>query len=302
MRKQYLVNQSPLFRLPSKAKLARLLDIDLKELRNVLSNTDNYRLGRVPKGDGSFRQIEEPKLVLKKLHKRLFRLLRRIELPGYLHSGTKGRSYITNASQHIGNTGLAKIDIKKFFPSTSFDHIKRGFAKTFECSLDVAYLIARLCTYDQHLPTGSSISCLMAYFAHKRMFDRIFQIASKRGWTITCYVDDITISGEGVDRRSLVAIKHEITRAGLSYHKERVFAPSKPKLVTGVINDGNELKLPNVRQRAIYDGLTSLGATSDAKARNILAQGLSGRANEAAQVDQRFRSRLPWLHAVINQS
>jgi hypothetical protein len=288
--KKYPIDRSPLYGLQKRARLARLLRIDLKDLKHLLAGNDNYRVFERPKRDGGARQVEDPKETLKLLHRRFLWILSRVETPGYLHSGVKGRSYVSNSRQHIGPHPVAKIDIRKFFPATTFDHVKRGFAKAFGCSPDVAYLIARLCTFQNHLPTGSPMSVLVAYYAHKRMFDSLFRISARRGWTLTCYVDDITISGLGVNRFSLVAIRKEIGAAGLSCHKgkERIYAKDEPKLVTGVIVDASGVKLPNTRQRAIFDKLSRFRAETAPEPKGMLARELAGRANEAAQVDARF--------------
>lgn len=68
-------------------------------------------------GKTKTRQIEHPILELRLIQKKLVRLLDRIQPPDYLHSGFRGRSYITNALQHDCTVPIAKIDIKSFFPA-----------------------------------------------------------------------------------------------------------------------------------------------------------------------------------------
>jgi hypothetical protein len=297
---QYCVERSPLYRLQNKRRFAELLQIPLAELNSLLRNGEaNFRPHTIPKGDGSLRYLEIPKDVLKRLHRRLLQLLSRIETPGYLHSA-KGRSYLTNALQHVGDHPIAKMNIKKFVPSTTFDHIRRGFSKVFECSPDVAYLIARLCTYGKHVPTGSSISCLVAYYAHKPLFDALNQIATKKGWVLTCYVDDITVSGVAVNRRTVALLKKEIAAHGLICHKEYVCCAHRPKMVTGVIITGAQLKLPNKRQKLLYDTLDQFQKESDLLRRTRLIAELTGRANEAAQVDSGFALRRRWFHSLAH--
>src|SRR3954465_10621132 len=139
--KSYPAKLSPFFGLSNRRKLAELIGLDRKRLKELLSaGKANYYVGSVPKSDGSKKPTQTPKPNLKKVHKILFRLLSRVATPVYLHSGVKGRSYITNASAHAsahtGEFAVAKIDIKKFFPSTTFEHVKCGIRKAFQCSPD----------------------------------------------------------------------------------------------------------------------------------------------------------------------
>jgi hypothetical protein len=196
---------------------------------------------------------------------------------------------------------VAKVDIRKFFPSTKLNHIKSGFRATFQCSPDVAYLVALLCTFEGHLPTGSPLSCLVAYYAHKRLFDAVSRMAENRDLTLTCYVDDITISGPGLTRQHIAMAKKLIKAAGLTSHdrKGRFYKASAVKIVTGVVVDEEGAKLPNRRQRAIYDGLSQLGLESDPAERSRMAARLTGRVVEAAQVDSLFRARQPWFEQRI---
>lgn len=303
MMKCYPIESSPLFKLENKRRLAQLLRLERKAMTALLARADdNYTVGSVPKPDGTMRDTETPKADLKHVQKRLLRLLSRIQYPAYLHSGVKGRSYRTNATEHAGNGAVAKIDMKKFFPSTTFEHVKRGFRNAFQCSPDIAYVIARLCTYGGHVPTGSPISCLIAYYAHKQLFDALFVICTRKGWKLTCYVDDLTISGPGVNRKSLVSIRRAAIPSGLILHKEAVYAKDAAKLITGNIVQGASVKLPNRRRRAIYDGLSILRSEhlGDTLQLDRELRSLKGRINEAALVDTSFRNRRDWLLKMVS--
>lgn len=302
--KSYPIDRSPLFGLENKRRLAELLGLQRAELTRLLARADtDYVIGAVPKADGSMRTTETPKPELKQVQKQLLRLLSRIEYPSYLHSGVKGRSYRTNAAEHVGNGAVAKIDMKKFFPSTKFEHVKRGFRNAFHCSPDVAYVISKLCTCSGHVPTGSPISCLIAYYAHKGLFDALFNICARKGWKLTCYVDDLAISGPGVNRKSLLSIKRAAKPSGLILHKEAVYSRHSPKLITGNIVHGSTIRLPNRRQRAIYEGLSSLRvkAIEDPSQLDRELRCIRGRVNEAALVDASFKNRRHWLVSMISE-
>ena len=116
---RYTIDQSPLYRLATKKKLAQLLHTSVRSMLSIVKRGDkNYNVFEISQR-GKNRTVEHPKTYLEKIHKRLFKILRRIKTPEYLHSGIRGRSYISNAKAHRGNHPVAKIDIKGFYPSTT---------------------------------------------------------------------------------------------------------------------------------------------------------------------------------------
>ena len=115
-RGNYALNQSPLYKLRNQQRLAALIRIDLKKLYLLLDAPCNYRV--FPQGK---RTCHDPKPILKAIHKRLQILLNRIAPPDYLHSATKGRSYVTNAAAHLGNKRYINwiLDIFTMLPPSS---------------------------------------------------------------------------------------------------------------------------------------------------------------------------------------
>jgi hypothetical protein len=120
----------------------------------------------VVRKDGSPRMAEVPNSDLRAIHKRLLDIVSRVFVPSYLHCSVKRRSYITNAAAHVGKGATSMLDLRHYYPSTTFSHIFGTFRNTFVCSEDVAYVLAKLCSYKGHLPTGSCISARLAYYAH----------------------------------------------------------------------------------------------------------------------------------------
>lgn len=289
--RQYPIHQSPLYKLANKRKLAILLNCTLPELVRLSRATDRYRVFPINNGTLKERQVECPSYGLKRIHVRLLTLLRRIETPNYLHSGIKGRSYISNAEQHRGNRGLLKIDIKKFYPSTSKRQVFSFYRKRLNCSADIAGLLADLTTYRSHLPTGSPLSQHLAFLTHQPMFDAINKIATSHNLVMTCYVDDITVSGARAPRRVLNLIKSVIRNHGLEYHKVRRITGDKPKVVTGVVVHGDAIALPNRRHRSIHNDFLAAEMETDRIAQADILKRLAGRLNAAVQLDARYTSK-----------
>lgn len=294
--KLYPLDQSPLYKLESKRKLAELLFWDLSRLQALANRTDNYRSRKIVHANKE-RSLEIPKPALKSVQYRLFQLLGRIEKPDYLHSGRKQRSYITNAQVHIGPVWLLKLDIKKFYASVSSARVYRFFHGAMKCSPDVASLLAKLCTAGGHLAIGSRTSQLLAFFSAKPMFDELHAHALEHGVKDSYYVDDLTWSGTDATARFLWETKQVVHRHGFEYHRARLYAPDEPKLVTGVQIIGNRIAVPPHRDHELWDAICALkksNACTDLKA----IDSLISKAAAYAQIEDRFRRQIAQLRAL----
>jgi len=291
------MNQSPLYKLGNKRRLASILNTTFPELQKLVCRDDNYLTFEINPDSDKPRPVETPKPRMERIHRRLFNLLSRIEPPEYLHSGVKGRSYITNARAHAGSKTMVKLDIVRFFPSTKRWHVYDFFRNVLCCSSDVAGLLANICTVDGHLPTGSCVSQVLAFYAHKQMFDDISDGSSDDGLTMTCYVDDIAISGDNASGKTLHAARTRIKQRGLASHKkkEKIYPENRPKLITGVIIDGETLKLPNRKHKEIYKGVLNADNLEDDSEKSGVLEKALNRSIAAAQIDPAFQGRVRHL-------
>lgn len=278
---RYPLNQSRFYRLSSKRKLAEILGFDLADFASIVDDS-NYREFTNKQG----RLIQHPVGALDPIHQRIAELLARLELPSYLHS-QKGGSYISNAAAHAVNVPLIKTDISKFYPSTSFSAIVKMFRCDFECSPDVAWHIARLCSFKgKHLPTGSYLSGIVAFLSHRSMFDEIYTFSIKHGCIMTCYVDDIVLSGPKATKTLLNEVRNIIRRHGLvaKPEKSKTFPANKPKIVTGVVISADGLAVPNKLLHKIYQNQGLILKASNAPKRRQLFQSLRGQKQAAKQI------------------
>jgi hypothetical protein len=127
-------------------------------------------------------------------------LYRRVFLPKFApspvsHGGVRGRSPLTNARSHIGNSHAYVTDVCGFFPSISTRRVNQFFLDH-ACSYEVARTLTRLCTYDHHLALGLITSPILANELFKPIDRRIAHACRKRDLTYTRFVDDLTISGK----------------------------------------------------------------------------------------------------------
>lgn len=293
-RRAYPKNQSRLYKITSPALLAERLLVEPYQLNLLLKADDNY-IRWTDKKTG--RQIEQPKLLLDGIHRRVGVLLARIETPDFLHSAIKGRSYISNASQHNPNQPTVKIDVRKFYPSTRVQAVFHYFRDRMMCDGDVAGILARLFTVDGHLATGSSASPILSYFAYDDMFAEIKALSVDRDSKMTCYVDDMVFTGPSVTRRLIYDAIQIIRRYRLWGHKTKLFRAGQPKVITGVAVTRSGGRLPNKRQKVIRDDLLLLESATNDKDRLKIIRPLLGRMYEAAQVDPMWRPKANALAA-----
>jgi retron-type reverse transcriptase len=286
--KAYALQQSPLYMLSNHRKLATLLGVSPPDLRKLGHSDAGYREFDIPKKTGGTRHVENPPRSLKLVQARLSRLLSRIGAPDYLFCPVKGRSYVNNAAQHRNNRVVRCLDVRKYFPNTAARRVYWFFRRVLRCEPDIAETLSKLATYRGHLPTGSPLSPVMAYFAHYDVWEKVAQIANANGLTLTVYIDDVTISGHRVSARTLWAIKKNIHASGLRYHKEKHFVDSHAE-ITGVITRAGSLHPPNRQLKKLHRArldLVTLNPSADAKVRRGKLNGLLGQIEQIRRLNK----------------
>jgi len=304
-RKSLSIDKCWLFAIASKADLVRRLSpegsISVEDLEQLSTDAGNFKFFNIRQGNKD-RPVQEPKRKLQKLHARVHKLLARVQVPDYLHSAVKGKSYLTNARVHDLDAPTIKIDVKKFFPSVPRAAIFNFFEGTLKCRRDVAGILADLLTFNAHLPTGSSSSPIIAYYAFKPMFDALEALAKRNGLKMTCYVDDITMSGDAAGRAVLYEAHQIISKFGLKSHKMKVFPANSAKIITGVCNSPTGERVPNrllLKIKAGFDDLQN-ARTTDEVSKALVP--LFGRLEAARQIDPKFGERAKTLRSQIRRT
>lgn len=280
----YPIHQSPLYRLRSRSKLAKLIDVTLGELRRLCKNSDNlYSEFEVARKNGGTRDVENPTRALKLAQTHVAKLLGRITPPDYLFCPVKGRSYVSNAARHRGQRAIRCLDVRRYFPSTSSKRVFWFFHTVMECEQDIAATLTRLATYKGHLPTGSPLSPIMAYYAHYDVWEAVASICRRHSYTLTVYIDDVTISGSALSAEVLWEIKRAIHKSGLRYHKEKCYL-DRPAEITGVVVRGHELRVPNRQLRKLHDIRSAVRLLAGRPEKKLAEKlvGLNGQINQIA--------------------
>lgn len=292
------IDRCHLFGIRSPHALAKRLGWELNKLDELAA----YGSYRVFMHKETGRLIQEPGPALQSLHRQLHRYLSRVEVPAYLHSAAKGRSYLTNARAHVGAGALIKIDIAKFYQSVPQHKVMHFFRDVMKCAEDVAGLLANLICFEGKLATGSAISPIISYFSYKDLFDGLANLANQHGLVMTCYVDDIAMSGPNASNLVLHEARVMIFRAGLRAHKDRRFQSAAPKVVTGVVVTDRGVELPFSRWQKIRAQIQEIESLTSIADKLRLYPRLVSRLYEAAQVDPKCRARAEYYHAQWRQA
>lgn len=292
--KQYGLDQCALYSVQGFGQLKSKLvcSQSRKDLEALPDRHDAYKVWQHQSG----RWVQEANPEMRKLQARIATLLRRVEPPDYRHSGVPGRSFLTNAASHRVDMPSVKTDIKAFYPSIRFDHVRRFFKEQMHCAGDVAFLLAKICCYNRrHLPTGGVHSEILAFYCLKPCFDAIAQRAKVHGGVMTVYVDDVILTLPCASHSDLNWMKGLFQQYGIALHgakKSRIFRKAEQKTITGVSVHGEQLRAPQGQHLAIKNRLATLRDPSLACAeRAQTARSLLGHLEHVQQIDPRFTPR-----------
>lgn len=286
------IDRCHLYGIRSPHALAIRLGWDLEKLRKLAENGGYSVYPHAKTG----RMIQEPGRALQSLHRQFHNYLARIEVPDYLHSAVRGRSYLTNARAHIGDRSLIKIDVAKFYQSVPQYKVMHFFRDVMKCSGDVAGLLANLICFNKKLATGSAVSPIISYYTYKGMFDGLDELAKSYGLVMSCYVDDITMSGQNANSEVLHEARTIIFQNGLRAHKDRRFSPDFAKTVTGIIVRNDGISLPFCRWQKIKQHEKTVIACENLNEKCDLLRKLVSRLYEAAQIEPQCRAKAEFYH------
>ena len=296
----YGLKDSPLFRLRSRRKLAKILRVSPKLLADISSSENIYTrrwkhknldrwLKVEPRGENEkdYRQIDIPDPRLKAIQARIAALLGRVAPPGFLFSPVKGRSYVDNAAHHLGSNAFWLLDVADYFPSCTANNVAHFFMHDLECSPDVTAVLVRISTLGGCLPQGSPCSPILAYFSNLQMWNEIAQVVQGAGCKISIYADDITISGSIIRKSMIWNVKKIVHRHGLRLKPSKeVSLISAPADITGVIVKDVRTLIPNRQLKKLAELRAARLQTKNLKERKKLDTQIAGTKTQRLQVER----------------
>lgn len=248
------IENSPLYGIDSLSTLILLFGIHGEDELYKLCTVENYNIYHTgPKK----RLVEAPNKRLKLIQKKFNDYLQKIETPKYVFAGRKKTNNILSAKVHIDCNDMMYTDIKKFFPSTNVKYTKQFLVKHLKMSEEVASILSKILTINNHLPTGAPSSVLLTYWSYKDTFDAIYDFAENMGIKMTIYVDDMTFSSKSkISDKLLPFVYKKLYNVDLTLHPEKIkrYKCSKYKHSTGVcIDQKHQMRIPNKTRKKLID-------------------------------------------------
>jgi RNA-directed DNA polymerase len=234
--------------------LAEVLNIKYTAMWEICQDASQfYRKFKIPKRSGGFREIDMPFGELMQAQRTILCLiLNKISIEDAAHGFCRGRSILTNAQCHLGETWLLKMDIKDFFPSISSNRVYRIFARL-GYPPNVSYFLTNLCCINGHIPQGSPTSPVISNIIAKRLDRRLTKLASTYHANYSRYADDITFTGKYIPSRFISIVQEIIADEGFVTNtaKTRLIKGKRKKIVAGISVSGNMPRLPKDTKRKL---------------------------------------------------
>lgn len=228
--------------------LSRVLKSEKRKLL-LMARQPKYRTLTIPKKEGGERLIETPDTSVKQVLSQLNRYLQSIYMLekttaayGFI-TGVKNdddrRNVVTNAKKHLGKPYLLNIDLKDFFHSISKEQLIEIFrARPFTFKLELADLLASLCTYQGRLPMGTPTSPVLSNFACRPLDKELLAFSADMIWNYTRYADDMSFSSSRlIAAEKIHSVRQIIEKHGFTVNEKKVtvYGPDDDKIVTGLL-------------------------------------------------------------------
>lgn len=235
------------------------------------------------------------------IQKKLANYLDRLEKPDYLYSATKGRSHLVNALAHMGAKRMIKVDIKAFYQNASISQVRKFYENDLKCSPDIAFILAKLSTFNGFLPTGSPLSPILSFFAYKRLFDHINALSVSENANMTLYVDDIAISGNSVAPELARKVCSILQKHGLKGHKLSYFNEGEIKVITGIAVGESSISIPYKRHKKIRVMESAFHSSESLEVVSAVGKALVGQYREASTIEPSLKSRVGSIEARVSR-
>lgn len=192
----------------------------------------SYRTYSIKKKNGKMRTITAPNDYLKSCQREIMEHLNKVPLSNSAHGFIEGRSIVTNAINHINKKYVLNIDLKDFFPSVTRDRVESLFQE-----LNIPKECVELVLLEDVLPQGSPCSPVISNLICREMDTDMEEYAKGLNLSYSRYADDMTFSGDNINRDVINDIYAIIRKHKLVVNKEKttVLGRHKRQIVTGLV-------------------------------------------------------------------
>lgn len=203
--------------------LCNTLDISLKEINEALSLSpdERYVYRKIPKSDGSYREVYNPHNLIRKIQRRINRriFIKLVKWPSYIFGSIpnnvdsvgqvlEAKDYVSCAFQHCQSKSLLKMDLKDFFNNVHIDHVHDIFEGFFNYPSEVSRVLSDLCCREDSLVQGALTSSYIASLCLWRFEPLLVKRLKRKNLVYTRLVDDITVSSKISNFQFDMTIEH----------------------------------------------------------------------------------------------
>ena len=225
----------------------------------AVSNTlgKHYRKAKLPKKNGSFRNLSVPDDVLKSIQKQIAEvLLIHMPVSRYAKAYRFGSSTLRNAKHHVGKQVVLKLDILHFFDSIRYSTVKDKVFPEEIYAEPLRILLSMLCYHKDALPQGAPSSPAITNIILYEFDEQLGQWCRERGIAYTRYCDDMTFSGDFEPLEVIRYVRLELKKMGflLNEQKTRIQRPGQQQTVTGIVVN-EKLSIPADYRRKLRQEL-----------------------------------------------
>lgn len=216
-----------------------LAEDQLRCLYTVSGHTErHYTRHRIPKGDGTCRELLEPDPLLKAIQRNLLhRVLEELPVSPHATAYRMGGSILAGAVPHLGSGLILKMDIRDFFGSITYLMVYRSAFPRIYFPPAAATLFAHLCCCRDSLPQGAPTSAAVSNLVMKPFDDHMGGWCAERGIVYTRYCDDMTFSGDFSPPEVIRKVRSFLLSLGFVVNegKTRVLPAGRRQAVTGIV-------------------------------------------------------------------
>jgi hypothetical protein len=329
--------------LPAVGDIAHWLGLEIRQLdwyadirgRNADEANErlrHYRFRWIPKRSSGHRLLEVPKIRLKGMQRKILDELLAYVPPHAAAHGFRARhSCVTNATPHVGQQIVIRLDLQDFFVSIGAARVE-GVFRMLGYPENASRVLAGLCTtrapafvvrpadlvgyefelpqldwlarkrlQSPHLPQGAPTSPALANLCAFNMDLRLHSAAESMGACYTRYADDLTFSGGDELARASDRFIELVTRIiqeegyALNFRKTRVMRKGSRQQVTGiVVNEKTNIARSDrdALKATLYNCVRFGPATQNRKSLPDFRAHLEGRVAQLAAIDASRGARM----------
>lgn len=214
-------------------------DKELSFLYTLSNHTqEHYSQVCIPKKNGKKRKLLVPDYSLKQVQTNILKhILVQFPVSPYATAYKNGCSTAFNASPHLNQKLLLKLDIHDFFGSITYIDIYQKVFKGEVFPAPVRTLLTHLCCCHDALPQGAPSSPYISNLILKPFDDYIGNWCKEQQITYTRYCDDMTFSGDFNPMLVKKKVQSFLLRLGfiLNPAKTHICSQKNRQEVTGIV-------------------------------------------------------------------